>query len=58
MTSQGTDICPIKGVSEDCEECPMIGWGHCVYVQVWQSRKKPSKSRPYEEIAKECGLRE
>ena len=42
-----TNICPIKGVSEDCEECTQIGWGHCVYVKVWQERKK-AKPRPSE----------
>ena len=32
--------CPIKGVSEDCKECTQIGWGHCVYVQVWEERNR------------------
>lgn len=42
-------ICPIKGVSEDCVECPQIGWGYCVYVKLWQERKKGklSKTVPY-----------
>jgi len=42
-------ICPIKGVSEDCEGCPQIGWGYCVYVKLWEQRKKgnPTKSSPY-----------
>ena len=44
-----TDMCPIKGVSEDCEGCPMIDWEDCVFVKLWQERKKgkPSKSSPY-----------
>jgi hypothetical protein len=47
------DICPIKGVSEDCKECPQIGWGHCVYWKVHVARKVPSKSSPYKPLTKE-----
>lgn len=44
ISGQGA-VCPIKGVSEDCEECPMIGWGYCVYVKLWQERKKGKSTK-------------
>ena len=45
-------ICPIKGVSKDCKDCPEIGWGHCVYWKIYMKRKKGcSKSSPYVPLA-------
>ena len=53
MTSEIKHVCPIKGVSKDCEECTQIGWGYCVYVQTWQSRGKPTISSDYVPLDKE-----
>ena len=54
-----TRKCPIPHVSKDCEGCLHRNWRECVYVKLWIERKKgkPTKTRPYYEIAKECGLR-
>ena len=53
MTSETTNICPIKGVSTDCIECTQIGWGYCMYVEIWEERKKGKspKSSPYVPLA-------
>ena len=42
--------CPISGVSFDCKNCSESMWKNCVYVKVWQARRKRSKSSPYQPL--------
>ena len=51
--------CPIKGCSEDCEECDgkSTTWTdekgkkqECVFVVVWRARKKGYTSSPYKPL--------